>query len=84
MVPALCSAHDNYPYSCCGSMDCGKIISMVVLSNGDKVITILNRIGQTATATFPNGQFSQPPIDENDHACILNERPLCLFLNGGV
>jgi hypothetical protein len=87
-VPALCEAHERYPYPCCGGIDCGPIVGMVMLPNGNKLITIHTSTGANITAEFPGYVVSQPPIDERDHACIIpspyGNMPTCLFLNGGV
>lgn len=86
VVCAPSSAHDAYPFPCCGEKDCGPIEKLIVLPNGDRIITIKLFHGLAyRTAIFPASQQSQPPIDARDHACIdFMRKPLCLFLNGGV
>lgn len=79
-----CKAHLAYNSYCCGGEDCGVIKNIVILKNGDKLITITVQYGEERSAIFSKDHISGPPIDDKDHACIYNSRPRCLFLNGGV
>lgn len=89
MVFVLCSstisiAHLNYPSVCCGNHDCGVIEKIVYTNSGDRIITIKIKDGTLATAVFPKNFTVSLPIDDKEHACIVDSMPRCLFLNGGV
>ncbi len=78
-------AHAHYKYSdyCCGGQDCGVIVNITRLPNGDRFITIDTTLG-SKSAIFPRDFKLTPPIDDKEHACILHDgSPRCLYLNGG-
>lgn len=87
MIPSVPTvrAHFEYPYPCCGGYDCGPIVDIKYIGEGDRYITIKLRNDVLRTALFPKGYITLPPLDEHDHACIGSTGlPMCLFLNGGV
>lgn len=82
MASAPCEAHNDYPYSCCGNLDCGPILEMYTNPDGSRYITIETIQGQRK-ALFPAAAPVQPSIDDKNHACILNSGAAgCLFLKG--
>lgn len=86
MVCVPSKAHETYPYSCCGGYDCGVILDIIYLDNGDRYITIITQEGQQRAAVFPKLHPIMPTFnDGKDHACILSYgRPGCLFMGSGV
>jgi hypothetical protein len=84
-VPFNLEAHWKYPYNCCHSLDCGPIVNIMMLPNGDRHILIKISENEFRHAIFPKNFESKAPLDERNHACITWQMgPLCLFLNTDI
>jgi hypothetical protein len=75
-------AHDWYPSECCGGMDCGPIVHITMLPDGNRQITITNRVGVEISAVFPKDFPIRQSPDGKEHACVgYMKKPLCLYSN---
>jgi hypothetical protein len=79
------AVHYNYPYPCCGNIDCGEIVEIIILPEGKRNITIRLWNGTFRSAVFPKDFTISLPIDNKSHACIsYSAEPLCLFGNDEI
>lgn len=85
---AAVSAHDFYDPECCSGQDCAPVekVQMVAgaLYNGPPgqadtlpVMVVTTRHG---TVAVPRNMKIRPSPDGRMHACILNDRLICIYL----
>lgn len=71
-------AHDWYPIECCHQYDCAPVDKAVT---ADGVIAVTTKHG---TATVPAEMTRRESRDHRMHACIRDQKVICVFLPPGM
>ena len=81
MAFALCSAsvaHNWYPTYCCSGRDCEKIVSLKDMGTNWQIIT------KNYNSLVPKSFEIRASQDGDDHYCMYQGLPRCLFLPLGI